>query len=334
MRKELKKTILCTSALIGLAGALGVAYHITLQKLMKVALDREEPKQIARSKKKISSSGDVSSLLSICSAAGEKLRNKVHKKITITGNDGVKLVGHWYCPENPKRVIIAMHGWRSSWCQDFGLIADFWLNNGCAVLFAEQRAQGDSGGDYMGFGLLERYDCYDWINWVNSHTNSSLPIYLGGISMGATTVLMTAGFELPKNVCGIIADCGFTSPNAIWKHVVQNNLHIPFGIYAGVAKELCRKRINMSSDEYSTTQALADSKIPILFIHGTEDNFVPINMTYENYKACGSKKHLLIVPGAGHGMSYILDKQGYEKAVAKLWAENDSMKEDTDSADN
>lgn len=324
MKKGIKNTILCTTALVGCAAALGVTYHITLQKLMKVALDREEPKEIARSKQKISASGDLSEIMSYVADSAELLKNKPHKNITITGNDGVKLVGHWYRPENPKRVIVAMHGWRSSWCQDFGIIADFWLKNNCAILFAEQRGQGDSGGEYMGFGLLERYDCYDWINWVNSKINGELPIYLGGLSMGATTVLMTSGFDLPKNVKGIIADCGFTSPSAIWKHVAQNNLHIPYGIYGAVANELCRKRINVASNEYSTTEALANCNVPVLFIHGTDDKFVPIEMTYENYKTCASNKTLFVVPGASHGMSYIWDKKGYETAVKTFWQENDN----------
>ena len=324
MKKGIKNALLCTSLLFGGTTALGVAYHLTLQKLMKVALDREEPKEITKSKEKISASGDLSEIMSYVADSAERLKNKPHKNIFITGNDGVKLVGHWYCPQNPKRVIIAMHGWRSSWCQDFGLIADFWLKNDCAVLFAEQRGQGDSGGKYMGFGLLERYDCYDWVSWVNNRINESLPIYLGGLSMGATTVLMTSGFKLPKNVKGIIADCGFTSPHSIWQHVAKNNLHIPYGIYKSVANELCRKRINMSSDEYSTTQALQNTKIPVLFIHGTDDNFVPIEMTYENYKACASPKTLFVVPGAGHGMSYIWDKKGYETAVKNFWQENES----------
>lgn len=324
MNKRIKNMVLCGTLLIGCATALGTLYHFTLQKLLKVALDREEPKEIKKSKEKISNSGDMSEIMSYVAASAERLKNKPHKNIFITGNDGVKLVGHWYCPQNPKRVIIAMHGWRSSWCQDFGLIADFWFNNDCAVLFAEQRGQGDSGGEYMGFGLLERYDCYDWINWVNERMGSNLPIYLGGLSMGATTVLMTSGFSLTKNVKGIIADCGFTSPGEIWKHVVKNNLHLPYEIYGALANELCRKRINVSSDEYSTIQALQNSKTPVLFIHGTEDNFVPIQMTYENYKACASPKTLFVVPGAGHGMSYIWDKKGYETATKTFWQENES----------
>ena len=215
-----------------------------------------------------------------------------------------------------------MHGWRSNWSQDFGTIAPFWFDNDCAVLFAEQRGQGNSGGDYMGFGLLERYDCLDWINWVNERTEGRLPIYLGGVSMGATTILMTAGFELPENVQGIVADCGFTSPHAIWKHVVENNFHLPYGLYSRAAKDIYEKRNQVPSDSYSTTKALANCKVPVLFIHGTDDNFVPIEMTYENYKACVSEKRLFVVPGAEHGMSYLVDKDGYETAVKQFWDKN------------
>lgn len=117
--------------------------------------------------------------------------------------------------------------------------------------------------------------------------------------MGATTVLMTAGLKLPDNVKGIVADCAFTSPQAIWKQVVENNLHMPYSIHAAAASDLCKKRINMSSQGYSTVEAMRHCKIPVLFIHGTDDKFVPVEMTCENYKACASEKELLIVPGGG-----------------------------------
>ena len=171
--------------------------------------------------------------------------------------------------------------------------------------------------------MLERYDCLEWIKWVNEKTGGELPIYLGGVSMGATTVLMAAGEDLPKNVKGIIADCGFTSPKEIWKHVAKNNLHIPFGAYGMAADDICHKKLNVKSDSYSSVDAMSKCKVPVLFIHGTDDNFVPISMTYENYKACASPKKLFIVPGAEHGMSYLKDKTGYENAMKSFWEEND-----------
>lgn len=90
------------------------------------------------------------------------------EQVTITAQDGTSLVGHWYPCDGAKRVIIAMHGWRSSWCSDFGLTAEFLHANHCSVLFAEQRGQNSSGGDYMGFGVTEQFDCLDWVHWGRS----------------------------------------------------------------------------------------------------------------------------------------------------------------------
>jgi len=194
--------------------------------------------------------------------------------------------------------------------------------NGCSVLYPEQRGQGKSGGDYIGFGMLERHDCLCWIRWVTERY-PELPVYLVGISMGATTVLMTGGMDLPEQVRGIIADCGFTSPQAIWRHVAEKNLHLRYGWYAQAARDLCKRKIRMTPEDYSTLDALAECEVPVLLIHGTDDTFVPISMTYENYKACAAPKRLLVVPGAGHGLSCWVDKKRYEQAILDFWQDFD-----------
>ena len=323
MKKSTKNILIGAGIATAGAAVLGVVHHYTTKYLMKLAIDREGPKSAKKDKEKLMASGDLSETVALLMDSAKVLEETEHEQIEITAQDGTMLVGHWFCPENAKRIIIAMHGWRSTWSQDFGAIAPFWFDNDCAVLFAEQRGQGNSGGKYMGFGLLERFDCLDWINWVNERTDAKLPIYLGGVSMGATTILMTAGFELPENVKGIVADCAFTSPHAIWKHVVENNFKLPFGLYSRAARDICEKRIQVPSDSYSTVEALSNCKVPVLFIHGTDDNFVPIEMTYENYKACVSEKRLFVVPGAEHGMSYFVDKDGYETAVKQFWNDFD-----------
>ena len=320
--KKSTKILLGTGIAVTGAAVLAALYHYSTKYLLKLALDRKGPEGVEKNKDKLMSSNDISETMAKVMDAASVLNDMDLEQIELKGFDGVRLVGHWYCPENAKRVIVAMHGWRSTWAQDFGTIAPFWFENDCAVLFAEQRGQGNSGGEYMGFGLLERYDCRDWITWVNEKTESKLPIYLGGVSMGATTILMASGLDLPDNVKGIIADCGFTSPRAIWKRVVENNFRIPYGIYDAAARDISKKKIKEDVN-YSTLEALKTCNVPVLFIHGTDDNFVPIEMTYENYKAFGGEKRLFIVPGAEHGMSYLVDKDGYESAVIDFWNKYD-----------
>lgn len=324
MREKTNKILVGTGiTAIGLTAVCVSSFALT-KYLVRIAMDREMPKHMEKSKKQLTGSAEKNvEVINALGIAAQKLRNSECERVEIISHDGIKLIGHFKTCDNPKRVIIAMHGWRSSWEKDFGAISDFWHDNGCCVLYAEQRGQNESDGDYMGFGLIERYDCLDWIHWVNDKLGAFLPIYLGGVSMGASTVLMTSGLELPENVHGIVADCGYTSPHEIWKHVVENNLHISYGPHSSIADELCRKKIQIGTKDYSTVQALQQNKIPVLFIHGTDDHFVPIEMTYENYKACAAPKRLLVVPGAEHGMSYIVDKAGYEDAVKAFWHDYD-----------
>jgi fermentation-respiration switch protein FrsA (DUF1100 family) len=212
-----------------------------------------------------------------------------------------------------------MHGWRSAWYIDFGMLSDFWHKEGCSVLFAEQRAQNNSDGEYMSFGYMERYDCLDWIHWVNERTVRKYPVYLAGISMGASTVLMTSGLDVPDNVKGVVADCGFTSAYDIWCHVVKKNMKIPCGVFDRMIDRSCKMKLRINAKGITAITAMQKTKIPILFIHGTDDTFVPIRMTYENYKACSAPKELLVVPGAIHAQSYDKEKGKYEAAIRDFW---------------
>lgn len=324
MRKTTRNVLICTSVAAASAAVCGAVSYSMTKNLMSMALDRKEPKNISKGKELISGVKGFSEITSELQTFASELENAGCEEVEITSRDGIKLVGHWYECDNAERVIIAMHGWRSSWSSDFGAISSFWHKNKCSVLYAEQRGQNNSGGDYMSFGLLERYDCLEWIYWAIDRTFNCLPIYLGGISMGATTVLMTAGLDLPDKVHGIVADCAFTSPKAIWKHVVESNLHLPYKLCSYVADDLCRKKLQIGSEEYSTLDAMKSCHVPIMFIHGTEDTFVPVEMTYENYKACVSPKRLFIVPGANHAMSYFMNKKEYETAVKAFWNDYDN----------
>ena len=308
-----------TSAAAGAAAA-----HVMTKYLMDMAMDRHKPKSLLKGDKTremIRGTAYQKMFLEDLSAAAERLKNCETTQVEIESQDGLRLVGHLRTVSNAKRIILAMHGWRSSWDQDFGMIADFWEKCGCTVLYVEQRGQNDSGGDYMGFGMLERYDCVDWANWIHDHISSTMPIYLAGVSMGASTVLMAASLSLPENVIGIAADCGYTSPLEIWKHITNENLHLSFGLHQYDIEDLCRKKIQLGPSDCATTDSLRKSKLPVMLVHGTDDSFVPVEMTYENYKACAGPRKLLIVPGADHGMSYYVAKDEYEKTAKEFFAE-------------
>ena len=154
----------------------------------------------------------------------------------------------------------------------------------------------------------------DWITYHNSHFGA-LPLILNGLSMGASTVLYLADEELPDNVKGIIADCGFTSPKAILKNVYKAVIRLPAALPVWAADIFAGVFAHFHLGEKDTRKTLANSRLPVLMIHGLADDFVPCEMTKQAYAACSSEKQLLLVAGAGHGVSFLSDPVGYTAAV-------------------
>ena len=241
-----------------------------------------------------------------------------YKEAVVTSYDGLRLFGKCYIASSDAPWLIMLHGYRSGAERDFCGGLKFGIDSGFNVLLVDQRAHGKSEGKCLTFGIKERYDCLTWINYVISRAGGSCKIALYGMSMGAATVLMAAGSGLPKNVACIVADCGYTSPKAIIKKVIRE-MHYPvFPTYALV-------RLGgmlfggFDIEEYSAVQAMEKCDIPVLFIHGDDDRFVPCDMGRENHRHCRAEgKKLLIVPNAGHGMSYMSDKRAYLGTVSEF----------------
>ena len=324
MKKETKIAIAAVSA-AGFAATVTATLVASVKLISDMAVKKDIPKILKPMKKVIAGGGEVDKqLVETASKESENLRSLCTEKVVIQNRDGLNLTGYWYRAKDPKRIIIAMHGWRSTWLTDFSLITQFLIDNNCSILFPDQRCHGESEGEHIGFGVFERYDCVDWVNFVVKTEQNNLPVYLCGVSMGASTVLMASELELHDRVKGIISDCGFTSPYDIWSHVMNNNLKINSKLAFQMANHYISRKTNLDAKGASTETAVANTKIPILFVHGDADGFVPVEMTYKNYNACASEKYLLIVPNADHGLSFYVDSYSYKKAVAEFFYKYDN----------
>ena len=138
---------------------------------------------------------------------------------------------------------------------------------------------------------------------------------MDGVSMGATTVMLSLALELPLSLRGAISDCGFTSPIEIMRHVRKSMFPKSGSWVLWGVRLLCKHFAHYDPSACSTLDALKSARVPVLFLHGDADKFVPVQMTLANFEACASEKHLMIVPGAGHGESYVLDRSGCEQAI-------------------
>ncbi len=240
-------------------------------------------------------------------------------ELLVIEANGVELAARRYPQEDPKGRVIMFHGYRSIAETDFACAMVYYYSCGYELVLVDQRASGKSSGTWIGFGVLERYDCLSWIRFLNAEYGS-VPTFLSGISMGCTTVLMALGLELPSNVKGVIADCGFTSPKEIIRHVMGRKLHLSTDLLMPGMSLFTKIFAGYFYGEYSTLDALKENKLPVLFIHGKEDHYVPHEMTLRNYEACTAEKQLILVEGAGHGTSYLQDKPTIEKAISEFLA--------------
>ena len=258
-------------------------------------------------------------------AMAQALRDAPTETVSIRSRDGYVLRAHWYPVENARRVVILIHGWHSAWNLDFSASSPFLRENGCSLLLIDQRSHGESGGDLISYGINERYDVLAWIEWLEQH-HPALPIYLCGISMGASTALMTAGLPIGGRVCGIIADCGYSSPNDIIKRTLQRNLGKSAGPSMTAVNLNCKLRGGFTFKDYSPIEAMtANKEVPCLFVHGDADELVPWRMSLENYYACQAPKELWIVHGAGHGMAFLTEPDRYKQRVLDFFAAYDPV---------
>ncbi len=318
---QISLTIIFLFIFLALLLLLGMLFYFSARLLLSVAFNRSAPRLFNKTGalSRVTKSNDFVNTLT---EKSRLLKERDTETVEIQGYGGVMLKGHVLPSDTPRRLVIAVHGWRGSWNRDFGIISDFWLSNDATVLYVEQRGQQGSGGDTISFGLCERYDIIEWVNWAQIRF-PELPIYLCGVSMGASSVLMSSSLGLPRRVHGIIADSGFTSPIEIWRHVISHNLRLPYALYSRAARRECERRTGQSADSCSTLTALSECRVPVLFIHGDADSFVPIEMTYRNYSACPSPKRLFVIHGANHCMGYYIDPVGYEREMSNFWEKYD-----------
>lgn len=240
------------------------------------------------------------------------------ERVEIQSFDGLTLRGYYYAYSPDAPVEIMFHGYRGSAERDMpgGVQRAFALGHSCLVV--DQRAGGTSDGHVISFGVNERRDCLAWIDFAIQKLGPDVKLILTGISMGAATVVMAAGEELPPNVIGVLADCGYSCQEKMIRLTIRR-MGLPVPIAYPIAKLGARIFGNFDLEETTPLKALETCKVPIIFFHGDDDAFVPCEMSREMYEACPTRKRLVIIPGAGHGLSYAVDPQTYLREAREFF---------------
>ena len=234
--------------------------------------------------------------------------------------------------------MICFHGYTSQGLADYGSISNYYLKRGYNVLLVDQRSHGQSEGKYIGFGVLESRDGCLWAQYIANRFGTDQKIILAGLSMGASTALMSTAhhenkqvqinsssgeilnvsMELPENVTGIVADSAFSSPYDIIKKRIRTTYHCKGTLLTIAIGIWSRLLAHYSLKELSVPEVMKNNTIPVLLVHGTADSNVPVEMTVKVAENCRASKKVLLVEGAEHGTGYLVDNEAYKNALREF----------------
>lgn len=238
--------------------------------------------------------------------------------VEIKSHDGLTLKARYYHKVDGAPVLVKVHGYNGCPQRDFcgGGVEE--LDKHYNVLLIDQRGHEHSEGHCTTFGIMERHDLVGWTNYLVERFGNDVKIVIYGISMGAATVLMASSMAtLPTQVVGIIADCGYSSPKEIIIKVATEDMHLPGKLAFPFIRLGARIFGGFDLTETSALEAVKENTRPLLIIHGSGDTFVPHYMSEKIFLAAAPSddKELMIFEGAGHGVSYMSDRDRYISAM-------------------
>lgn len=251
----------------------------------------------------------------------EKLLEAPYERVTVRSYDGLKLVGKLYEGDPGAPLILFFHGYRSTAERDASGGFQLCREKGWHILMVDERALGESEGQEITFGIRERFDCQTWAEYAAKRFGPETPIFIWGISMGASTVLMASELPMPESVRGIVADCGFDAPSTIIAETARRR-GWPVGIACQFVDWGARIFGGFRMDEASALDSVTRARLPILLVHGEEDEIVPFEMVHAIKEACASPVQILTVPKAAHGISWYVDMPTYQMALIRFMEEN------------
>ncbi|MCI5774382.1 MAG: alpha/beta hydrolase [Erysipelotrichaceae bacterium] len=243
----------------------------------------------------------------------EWIKDKTVEEIYIESYDGLTLYAESLKVQDSHNYLLAVHGYTVDH-RDIAPYTVPFFEKGYNVITIDQRARENSEGNHVTMGYKESFDVLSWINYIIS-IDEKAQIVLYGESMGAATVMLAASKDVPKNVKAVIEDCGYTSAKAMYKDQLKERFNLPDFPLLNLASIISRIRYQFDFDEANVLKHINDIKVPVLFIHGSADDYVPTYMVKELYDAYKNEKELLIIDGAGHGASADIDPNLYYETI-------------------
>ena len=253
---------------------------------------------------------------------GDRPKRPMTRLMEMKDKDDYAMADAWrqkyYLPPkgDSKVIVFGSHGFHADHTVDPHTFIKHYHDLGYGFFCCDHVGAGASGGEYVGFDYYESQDMLRWIEYLTARFGQDITVILHGVSMGAATVLQLAGSRCPDCVKLIISDCAYTSAKDEFSYVARNaGLRHPQPVL-WLLNEMNKRLAGFDLEKTDVRQSVREAKVPILFIHGALDDFVPPEMVYELYNLCpADKKELKIFDNAKHAQSCLLNEEEYHRTV-------------------
>lgn len=245
------------------------------------------------------------------------------EKVAMTAFDGITLYGY-YLPakKSTNKTVVFAHGYLGH-AMDMGLFGEYYYEQlGYNIFMPDLRGHGQSEGDYIGFGWHDRLDIIDWLQLLIEKNGADTELVMHGLSMGAATVIMASGEKLPEQVKAIIADSPYTSVYDLFAYQMKRMYHLPDKPILPTTSVVTKYKADYSLREASALQQVEQATVPILYIHGERDTFVPTYMTEQLYERTKSESELVLFRDANHGEAIVLHRGDYLREITTFLEKN------------
>lgn len=234
------------------------------------------------------------------------------KDTFMTGHDGTRLHALYVrAAEKTNATAVIVHGYTDNAVRMLMIGHLYNKELGYNILLPDLHYSGLSGGDSFQMGWFDRLDVLDWMDVANDMFGDSTQMVVHGISMGAATTMMVSGEKQKPYVKCFVEDCGYTSVWDEFSHELEGRFGLPDFPLLHLADKFCKMKYGWSFKEASAVEQVKKCLHPMLFIHGTKDDFVPTYMVYDVYDAKPMPKELWLVPDAEHAVSYRDNREAY-----------------------
>ena len=254
-------------------------------------------------------------------AWSRQARKSYSEHLSIKSHDGLTLRAKYYEYKKGAITELLFNGYRGSAERDLSAAIERCFALGHNALLIDQRSSGRSDGHIITFGIRESQDCLAWVDFATKKFGEDCRLMISGVSMGASTVLLAAGKKLPKNVVCALGDCPYSSARDIIKTVLRA-LKLPAFLYFFIrAGGLIYGGFDVNTADVK--KSLEHACVPVILLHGDGDRFVPCEMSRELFDACTSKKKLVVIKDAPHGLAYPVDPELYLSSLESFVGECD-----------